>query len=72
MHGNTIDGNEPFVMLYNPKLDPKSDIRIDIVDVAPTLSLYFDSVDIPANSMGITATYFGNKKTREKNKCKKV
>jgi hypothetical protein len=60
MHGNTIDGNEPFVMVYNPKIEPKSDIRIDIVDVAPTLSLYF-GIDIPANSMGLTNTYFGKR-----------
>lgn len=59
MHGESTNGNEPFILLYNPSLSPKSEIPLDIVDVAPTLALYFEGIDIPANSMGITSTYFG-------------
>lgn len=60
MHGETIDGNEPFILLYNPKLNPKNEIKIDVIDVAPTLSMYLKNVDIPANSMGIAQPYYGN------------
>eukprot|EP01114_Cavostelium_apophysatum_P005081 TRINITY_DN1568_c0_g1_i1.p1 TRINITY_DN1568_c0_g1~~TRINITY_DN1568_c0_g1_i1.p1 ORF type:complete len:876 (-),score=228.98 TRINITY_DN1568_c0_g1_i1:1299-3926(-) len=63
MHGESADGNEPFIMLYNPRLEPKHEIRVDIVDVAPTLSFYFQGVDIPANSLGITRSYFGENQT---------
>lgn len=59
MHGTAADGNEPFILLYNPRLSPKSEIKIDVVDVAATLSMYFDGVDIPANSLGISHAYFG-------------
>lgn len=59
MHGLSEDGNEPFIMVYNPRLEPKSEIRIDIVDVAATLSLYLEGVDIPINSMGMSQTFFG-------------
>ena len=62
MHGDTANGNEPFLLIYNPNIDPKSDFRIDVVDVAPTLSLYFEGVEIPANSLGISRTYFGKNK----------
>jgi hypothetical protein len=74
MHGDSINGNEPFIMLYNPNLSSKQvvvvslfdipkEIRIDIVDVAPTLSFYLRGVQIPMNSMGIAQPYFGPNQT---------
>jgi len=63
MHGDALDGNEPFILLYNPRIEPKAETRIDIVDVAPTLSLFLTGVDIPANSMGVSRTYFGKNQT---------
>jgi hypothetical protein len=60
MHGLTQNGNEPFLMLYNANFQPTSGtLRIDIVDVLPTLVQFFAGVDIPANSMGISYTYVG-------------
>jgi hypothetical protein len=72
MHGEAVDGNEPFIMLYNPALHPPKapvwylqilyliwKIKIDVIDVAPTLSFYFDGADIPANSLGQTHVYWG-------------
>lgn len=67
MHGTSADGNEPFVLFYNPKLAPKAEIRIDVVDVASTISLFFDGVDIPTNSLGVTHTYLGNVVSLEAN-----
>jgi hypothetical protein len=64
MHGTTANGNEPFLLLYNPKLDPRSETRIDIVDVAPTIALYLKGAEIPANSMGIARPYFGTNRWR--------
>jgi hypothetical protein len=58
MHGQTRDGNEPFLMLYNARFKPAPGLqRIDVVDVLPTLVQYFAGVDIPANSMGISYTH---------------
>eukprot|EP01119_Soliformovum_irregulare_P011628 TRINITY_DN2936_c0_g1_i2.p1 TRINITY_DN2936_c0_g1~~TRINITY_DN2936_c0_g1_i2.p1 ORF type:complete len:869 (-),score=182.80 TRINITY_DN2936_c0_g1_i2:122-2692(-) len=51
MHGIAQDGNEPFMLIYNPKLN-HIERRIDVVDVASTLAYYF-GVDIPLNSIGI-------------------
>lgn len=71
MHGEAADGNEPFILLYNPALEPKGPVslcllllilfqmKIDVIDVAATLSLYFEGVDIPANSLGLTHSYWG-------------
>jgi len=63
MHGEAIDGNEPFILLYNPTIEPKREIKIDVVDVAATLSMYLEGVDIPANSLGITQSFFGENQT---------
>jgi hypothetical protein len=61
MHGQTRDGNEPFLMLYNARFKPAPGVqRIDVVDVLPTLVQYFAGVDIPANSMGISYTHVDN------------
>jgi hypothetical protein len=60
MHGTSDDGNEGFILIYNPSIEPSNTIiPIDVIDVCPTLALYLKGVDIPANSMGVTRTYFG-------------
>lgn len=58
MHGTSENGNEPFLLLYNPSLS-SFEKRIDIVDVAPTLVFYLKDVEIPANSIGVTHAHFG-------------
>jgi len=60
MHGDSSDGNEPFILLYNPTInDTLQGQRIDVVDVAPTLAMYLEDVDIPMNSLGVGRPYYG-------------
>lgn len=63
MHGESQNGNEGFILMYNPNISPKSEIKIDVVDVAPTLASHLLNIDIPSNSMGVTKAYFGVNKT---------
>eukprot|EP01119_Soliformovum_irregulare_P000182 TRINITY_DN10130_c0_g1_i1.p1 TRINITY_DN10130_c0_g1~~TRINITY_DN10130_c0_g1_i1.p1 ORF type:complete len:864 (+),score=206.95 TRINITY_DN10130_c0_g1_i1:55-2646(+) len=62
MHGQSENGNEPFILMYNPSLEPKQRIKIDVVDVASTLTFYLEGADIPINSMGVAQPYFGENK----------
>ncbi|EFC48510.1 FBOX domain-containing protein [Naegleria gruberi] len=59
LHGYSRDGNEGYVMLYNPRLKPY-DERLDIVDVCPTVAKYLKGVDIPADNIGVSRAYFGD------------
>lgn len=65
MHGLSSGGNEPFILFYNPRLESKQEIRIDVVDVAPTIALFLRGVDIPSNSIGLTRTFFGLKRKKK-------
>jgi hypothetical protein len=58
MHGYSTNGNEGYVMLYNPKLQPFRQ-RVDVVDIAPTIAKYLSKVDIPSDNIGMVRTYFG-------------
>lgn len=57
LHGYSTNGNEGYLMLYNPRLMPHKE-RIDVVDVAPTIAKYLDKVDIPADNIGITRVFY--------------
>ncbi|KAL9652332.1 hypothetical protein ABK040_011989 [Willaertia magna] len=61
LHGHSKNGNEGYVMLYNPKLKPYEQ-RLDIVDVCPTVAKYLKGVDIPADNIGVTRTFYGDDK----------
>ncbi|KAG2383489.1 hypothetical protein C9374_004160 [Naegleria lovaniensis] len=58
LHGYSRDGNEGYVMLYNPRLKPYEE-RLDIVDVCPTVAKFLKDVDIPADNIGVSRAYFG-------------
>lgn len=59
LHGYSRDDNEGYVMLYNPKLKPYKE-RLDIVDVCATVAKYLKGVDIPADSAGVSRSYYGS------------
>ena len=64
LHGESRDGNEGFLLFYNPKLfNNKNDIPlykvIDVVDVTPTIVGYLHGVDIPLMSLGIGRNFYG-------------
>jgi hypothetical protein len=59
LHGYSTNGNEGYVMLYNPSLTKHSE-RVDVVDIAPTIAKYLDKVDIPADNIGVTRVYYGD------------
>jgi hypothetical protein len=59
MHGESANGNEPFILLYNPNLPAQGPKWIDVVDVAPTLTSYLRGVDIPMNALGMPHAFFG-------------
>jgi len=64
LHGESARGNEPFMMVYNPTLEPSEEpFKIDVVDVCPTLALYLEGVDIPADSIGVSLPFFGKNNT---------
>ena len=58
MHGLTEGGNEPFLLVYNPALQPTPKKKIDIVDVAATLSSYIYDIDLPQNAIGYSRRTF--------------
>lgn len=63
MHGQTENGNEGYLLFYNPNLTPhRSRGLIDVVDVAPTIAKYLQGVDIPFNSVGMARNYYGEGK----------
>jgi hypothetical protein len=63
LHGYSNNGNEGYMMLYNPKLKPQEEKKIHVVDVAATISGYFKDVDIPVDSVGVSHTYYGESKS---------
>jgi hypothetical protein len=59
MHGLSENGNEPFMLVYNPRLPHRGPKWLDVVDIASTLGMFLRGVDIPINSLGVPQTYFG-------------
>jgi len=60
LHGHPMEGNDGYLMFYNPSLATRKMRKMDVVDVAPTLTKYLKGVDIPASSVGMAMNYYGN------------
>lgn len=59
LHGETEGGNEGYLLMYNPLLEPYKSPKIDVVDVAPTLAKYLGA-DIPFATVGMPRRQFHN------------
>jgi hypothetical protein len=59
LHGHPMPGNDGYLMFYNPNISPTEHQKIDVVDVAATISKYLRGVSIPGTSVGRAMNFYG-------------